>query len=94
MPLYLVSYDIAESNHEDYQPLWDLLRVRNAHRLLTSQWIVPEAGFDAEKRLYEAILPLMRDGDRLLIARIASGDAKWKHLLLTDTHLGQLFHRP
>jgi hypothetical protein len=93
MPLYLVSYDIAESNSEDYQPLWDLLKVRHAQRLLNSLWIVPEAGFDSEKRLQEAIRPLMQEGDGLLIVKIVPGEARWNHLRLSESHLRQLFQR-
>lgn len=70
MPLYLVSYDIAQRNEEDYQPLWDLLKKRNAARILYSQWIVVGSGFHPEKELFDAISPLLHDGDGLLISEI------------------------
>jgi hypothetical protein len=40
MSLSLVSYDIAEKNH-DYGPLWDDLKTLGAVRILYSEWATP-----------------------------------------------------
>ena len=40
MALYLISYDIAEKNAENYEPLWDLLKQWNAEKVLYSEWVV------------------------------------------------------
>lgn len=92
MPLYLVSYQIAEHDLRDYQPLWDFFKSRRAQPLLRSQWIIPEAGFGPEERLYNSILPLLHADDGLLITEITRG-AHGNNLRITDAEFVQLLQQ-
>lgn len=70
MALYLVTCDILQRDPGDYEGLWEFFRSRNALRILSSQWVIVESGFDPEKRLYQSILPCLQPTDGLLITEI------------------------
>ena len=93
MPLYLVTYESAVDNRHDYGEFWKFLNARQAYRILDSQWILPAAGFDVEKQLYEEIVKLLDRRDRLLIVGIVSHGAHWKDLHLTDSQFRGLLQR-
>ncbi len=40
MALYQISYDIAEQDASEYEPLWGFLRQSGALRMLYSQWVI------------------------------------------------------
>ena len=80
MPLYLISYDIAEKDAFEYQPLWNRLKQIGAARILYSEWIVK--GVSASK-IYDEIAPLIQSKDRLLIQGLTQ-EANWDKLLISD----------
>jgi CRISPR/Cas system-associated endoribonuclease Cas2 len=85
MALYMVSYDIAEQDSSEYDPLWSLLVDWKAHRVQYSQWVLVAAPGSA-MRLAEIIteaVPL-KDKDRLLVQEVAQ-DAAWLNLELPDS---------
>jgi hypothetical protein len=85
MALYLISYDIAEKDAFEYQPLWDKLKALQAARILFSEWIkIDEAG--RAGAIYDQIGPLTQQKDRLLVQEITR-DARWDKLLISDEDL-------
>jgi hypothetical protein len=82
MALYLISYDIADKDAFEYQPLWDHLKTIGAVRILYSEWVVKgEAGGAAS--IYADIAPLTTMKDRLLVQELTK-DAAWDKLSITD----------
>jgi hypothetical protein len=82
MALYLISYDIAEKDSAEYQPLWDLLRSIGAVKILYSEWVVlDDAGMATT--IYNRIAPLTRQADRLLVQEMGQ-NAAWDKLLISD----------
>lgn len=82
MALYLISYDIAEKDAFEYQPLWDRLEKLNAKRILYSEWVViAEVGESSS--IYSKIAPLTQKKDRLLVQELTK-DAQWDKLLISD----------
>jgi CRISPR/Cas system-associated endoribonuclease Cas2 len=82
MALYLISYDIAEKDAWEYQPLYDLLEAWGAKRILYSEWIVTNDTGQAAS-IYNEIAPLTQQKDRLLVQEITK-DASWDKLMITD----------
>ncbi len=82
MALYLISYDIAEKDKDEYEPLWAHLREIGAVKILYSEWVVISDVGQAGN-LYRNIAPLVRLPDRLLIQEILN-DAAWDKLLISD----------
>jgi hypothetical protein len=70
MPLYLLSYDIAEKNH-DYQSLWAYLEEANAVKILYSEWAVPFKGTASE--LTKAAMTHIEKGDKIYCTELFSG---------------------
>lgn len=70
MPWYMVSYDIAQQDREEYEPLWTYLRTKlSGKKLLKSQWLVFHEGPASEvlKSVHKiAKKPL----DRLMVQRM------------------------
>lgn len=84
MALYLVSYDIAEKNH-DYQLLWDRLGELRATKILYSEWLLPHPNTGMAKPIADDLVKRIADGDRLLVQEVC-GDAAWINLMIsTDT---------
>ncbi|HVO62215.1 MAG TPA: hypothetical protein VMT53_14860 [Terriglobales bacterium] len=71
MALYLISYDIAERNREEYQELWDYLDSLGSQRILYSQYAVPFNGKAID--LANRIQPHVRTGDRLFVSELFDG---------------------
>jgi hypothetical protein len=91
MALYLVSYDIAEGDAFEYQPLWDHLRERKATKILYSEWVIKgEVGKAVE--IYDDIAPLVQKKDRLLVQEIGK-DASWDKLLISDEAFRELLRK-
>jgi len=82
MAAYLISYDIAEKDAFEYQPLWDKLKALGAQRILYSEWIVT-GGPDQTGAIYDEIAPLIQSKDRLLIQELLA-NAHWNKLLIND----------
>lgn len=88
MALYQISYDIAEEDSSEYEPLWSLLRQLGALRILYSQWIV--AGGDGQSDIfYNQLRPLVQASDRLLVQEVTK-EAHWDQLLIPDDLFRQL----
>lgn len=88
MALYLISYDIAEKDKEEYGPLWTKLRALGATKILYSEWVVVD-GVGKANDLYKTIAPLTRLSDRLLVQEILK-DAVWDKLLISDESFMEL----
>jgi hypothetical protein len=88
MALYLISYDIADKNEFEYQPLWDLLEKLGAVRILDSQWVLPG---DASRAgcIYGAVAVLMQKEDRLLVQEITK-DVQCDKLLISNEAFNEL----
>ena len=81
----MISYDIAEQNSSEYDPLWSLLVQLKAQRVLYSQWVVIATSGSATKladTIAEAV-PLKKQ-DRLLVQEVTQ-DASWINLELPDS---------
>jgi hypothetical protein len=83
MALYLVSYDIADKNH-DYQSLLDELHDLKATRILYSEWAVPYSGTAGE--LVRLLQTHIEKGDKLLACELfnTSGIISWNKLRITS----------
>jgi hypothetical protein len=88
MALYQISYDIAEQNASEYEPLWKCLRISGALRILYSQWVI-EGGDGQSDIFYNQLRPLVRANDRLLVQEVTR-DAHWDQLLIPDEMFRQL----
>ena len=82
MALYLVSYDIADKDKFEYEPLWAKLNALRATRILYSEWVVASGTGEAEG-IYGEIAPLTTINDRLLVQELTQ-DARWDKLLVSD----------
>ena len=84
MPLYMVSYDIAEQDAPEYGPLWELLIEWKAHRLLKSQWVFVSSS-ESATQIADLILTSvpLRVGDRLLVQEVTK-NVGWWDLELAD----------
>ena len=69
MALYLVSYDIAEKDKSEYQPLYDQLISLSATKILLSEWLIP-GDEGKEHEIYFSLSRLVSKGDRLLVNEI------------------------
>ena len=69
MALYLLSYDIAERNH-DYQSLWKFLDNAHAKQVLYSEWVVPWVNDASALDLTNAAAAHMEKGDSLFVLEI------------------------
>jgi CRISPR-associated endonuclease Cas2 len=88
MALYLISYDIDEKDKKEYEPLWALLKQLGAVKILYSEWIIKGGVNDAEK-IYDKIMPILKEADRLLVHEVAQ-NAYWDKLLISDEVFAQL----
>ena len=82
MALYLISYDIAEKDAFEYQPLWTRLAQLGAVRILYSEWITTDDTAKA-RAVYSELAPLIQEKDRLLVQEVTK-DAYWDKLLIKD----------
>lgn len=80
MALFLVSYDIAENDAWEYQPLYDQLGKLKAARILYSEWLV--IGQSATS-IYNALAQHVQMKDRLLVQELAA-QATWDKLMISD----------
>jgi len=88
MALYLVSYDIAEEDSKEYQPLWKKLGELSAVKILLSEWaVIGKTGQATD--LYNEIATLVRKKDRLLVQEITK-DAQFDNLLIKDSEFQRL----
>jgi hypothetical protein len=88
MALYLISYDIADKDAFEYQPLWNKLKELKAVRILYSEWLlVDEVG--ASTDLWSKIAPLTSTKDKLLIQEVTN-DARWDALMIPDAKFQKL----
>jgi hypothetical protein len=71
MPVYLVSYDIAERNREEYQALWDYFDSLQSLKVLYSEYAVPFATTALD--LANKIHPHLKKGDHLLVSELFNG---------------------
>jgi hypothetical protein len=85
MALYLLNYDIAESN-DDYQQMYVFLDRIGAVRILQSQWAVPwKNGSNALELLNEAAKQIVT-GDRLFVCELFNHEkaCAWLKLRTSD----------
>ena len=85
MALYLLSYDVAEKNH-DYQSLWDFLNSLGALRILYSEWAVPWKNNSSALELTNAALQHLMKGDGLFVCELFDNapTCAWRTLRITD----------
>ncbi len=79
MALYLISYDIADKDKEEYEELWAKLRALKATKILYSEWVVireHNPNGNTAHEIYKVLSPLVRKDDRLLVQELA-GQAAW-----------------
>jgi len=88
MAVYLISYDIPESNSADYQPLWDHLVNISAVRILYSQWVVTST--ETPSLLFNRIAALMRPNDGLLINELTRASINYQHLRIPDAAVSRI----
>ena len=70
MPLYLISYDLKNSNTRIHKELRECLEEQGAVRLLNSQWVVKS--HESPERLIDYLLQNfegLKDSDRLLVVK-------------------------
>jgi hypothetical protein len=82
MPLYLVSYDIAEKDAFEYDGLWAKLKELGAVRILYSEWILT-ADAGQSSSIYDHIAPNIQKKDKLLVQEVTN-DAVWDQLMISD----------
>ena len=87
MPLYLISYDIAEKDAFEYEALWAKLKEMGAVRILYSEWV---ARGRSAADMYNALAPLIQLKDRLLVQGM-TGEAAWDKLMIPDNEFRSLF---
>ena len=88
MPLYLISYDIAEKDAFEYDNLWAKLRQMGAKKILYSEWAVKGASASG---VYNELAPLIQGKDRLLVQGMTN-EATWDKLMISDDEFRSLFH--
>ena len=82
MALYLISYDIADKDKDEYEALWNKLEELGAEKILYSEWVLVDSVGNATE-IYNKIAPLTRQSDRLLVQEVTK-DARWDKLLISD----------
>ncbi len=87
MPLYLISYDIAEKDAWEYDALWKKLEQMGAKKILYSEWVV--RGTSASN-VYNELAPLVQQKDRLLIQGMTN-EATWDKLMISDDEFRSMF---
>lgn len=87
MPLYLISYDIAEKDAFEYDGLWAKLRQMGAKKILYSEWVV--SGRSATD-IYDELAPLIQGKDRLLVQGMTQ-EASWDKLMISDDEFRAMF---
>jgi hypothetical protein len=90
MALYLISYDIAEKNREEYQELWDYLDGLGSVKILYSEYAVPFDGLAID--LGKKISPHLKTGDRLFVCELFDNSecSAWKNLMITTDEFSKL----
>lgn len=88
MALYLISYDINEKDAFEYQPIYDLLQIWKAKRILYSEWILVSQVGQAEY-IYGELAQLIQPKDRLLVQEVMK-DAYWDKLMISDDEFRNL----
>jgi hypothetical protein len=88
MALYLVSYDIAKEDSDEYKPLWEKLEELGATKILFSEWLVKGKTGQASD-LYSELAPLLMKKDRLLVQEVTK-DAQFDRLLIKDSEFEKL----
>lgn len=89
MPVFLLSYDIAEIDSDEYQPLWDHLEELGGVKTLLSEWYLDLD--NTQEEVYDHFLPYInKDKDRLLVIEVTKRPSWNKGLKGTkafiDTH--------
>jgi hypothetical protein len=90
MAVYLISYDIPESNSADYQPLWDCLEHLGATRVLWSQWIVISTGSSGQ--LFDMLKALIGPKDGLLVDELHRATINYQNLRLIDPAMHRIMN--
>ena len=91
MALYLISYEIAEDGAFDYEGLWDRLKTLGATKILYSEWALTD-NIGKASDIYNEIIPLIQENDRLLVLEVTQ-DARYRKLLLSDANFQKLRER-
>jgi hypothetical protein len=95
MTLYLISYDIADKDKDEYETLWAKLRELKAAKILYSEWIIireHSPSGNTANDIYEMLSPLIRKGDRLLVQELA-GYAAWDSLIMNSATFKDLVEK-
>jgi hypothetical protein len=84
MPVYMVSYDIAEQDRKEYEPLWNYLRFIEGRKALYSQWVVKHQG-PATALLNEIKSKVtLKNEDGLIVQRITGDTASSGKLQMAE----------
>src|ERR1700739_1062083 len=73
MPLYLVSYDIAEQHGDEYKPLWTYLDTLGSLKVLYSEYAVPFSRTPLE--LATQVNKYLKKEDHLLLSEMFNSSA-------------------
>jgi hypothetical protein len=69
MALYLVSYDIADKDRDEYEDLWAKLKELKATKILYSEWVVIrkyDPNGNTAHEIYKALSPLISSSGRTI----------------------------
>ncbi len=91
MALYLISYEIAEKDGFEYEPLWTRLKALGAAKILHSGWALAD-NIGKASDIYAEIAPLIQEKDRLLVQEVTR-DARYDKLLIGDANFEKLRER-
>lgn len=85
MALYLVSYDIKDTN-QDYESLWKFLRESGAKRILYSEWAVPWDASSSAINLANKISGHILKDDTFYVTELFDSDKteSWRGLKISD----------
>jgi len=69
MAVFLLSYDIAEEDSDEYQPLWDSLKELGGVKTLLSEWYLDLN--NTQDQVYDHFVSFIdKKKDRLLVIRV------------------------
>jgi hypothetical protein len=82
MALYLISYDIAIYDKDEYPELWAKLDELGATKILYSEWVIT-GDVGQATNIYNGIASCLLQTDHLLVQELTQ-DAAWNGLRITD----------
>jgi hypothetical protein len=84
MALYLISYDIASKDADEYEALWAHLKKIKAVKILYSEWLTIDEANQASA-IYNQLTPFFKQADRMLVQELGMNSAGTSYLSATIT---------